>query len=66
MGVMCFLFRFTNLKQTVQVALEGIMKGDILSSGATHSTPREQTPNKIQDNGSRNCTQGWNNGEWSI
>ena len=58
---MCFLFHFTNWKQTIQVALEGIMKGDILGSDATHSITREQTPNKIQDNGSWNRTESWDN-----
>ncbi|KAI5082783.1 hypothetical protein GOP47_0002526 [Adiantum capillus-veneris] len=37
-----------------EAVLEGILKGDVLSSGAVHSNPKEQTGNKIRENN------GWN------
>eukprot|EP00250_Pteridium_aquilinum_P006220 c16183_g1_i2 orf=183-5522(-) len=37
-----------------EAVLEGILKGDVLSSGTVHSTPKEQTNSKTRENG------GWN------
>ncbi|MCO5601431.1 hypothetical protein L7F22_055552 [Adiantum nelumboides] len=41
-----------------EAVLEGILKGDVLNSGAVHSTPKEQTGNKVRENNSWNRARG--------